>query len=251
VQLARFLCVLAAAFGALPAAAILIRADREDAEYVELATRYPQAIALPAGGEGTIIAARWVLTTASRAQALRQVKPAPKLIVAGREHEIEAVHLHPDWKPGGANDIALLLLRKDARDIEPLPVYRWSDESGKGVAIVGHGETGKIGARSAAADGKKRAAINTIDRVEPRVLGLRIKPAEEASDLQGAAAPGDSGGPAIIETANGMFIAGVRFATDGDWELYARVSAFAPWIDAVMLDVAKRELDSMLDAERR
>ena len=42
-QLARFLSLLAA-LCAFPAAAILIRADREDAEYVELATRYPQSI---------------------------------------------------------------------------------------------------------------------------------------------------------------------------------------------------------------
>jgi trypsin len=247
----RYLFVLLASLAALPASAILIRADRDDAEYVELATRYPQSIALPAGGEGTIIAGRWVLTTAGRAQAIQQMKPAPKVTVAGREHEIEAVHLHPDWKPGAANDIALLLLRKDARGIEPLPVYRASDESGKGVAIVGHGETGKIGARPIASDGKKRAAINTIDRVEPRILGLRIKPAEEASDLQGATAPGDSGGPAIIETANGMYVAGVRFATDGDWELYARVSAFAAWIDAVMLDLAAKEAAELMDPQSR
>lgn len=246
-QLAALFVFTAALLASLPAAAILIRPDRDDAEYLELATRYPASIALPAGGEGVLIAPRWVLTAAHRANTLRQMNPAAKLTVAGRDHDIEAIHIHPDWKTGEATDIALLLLRKDVRGIEPLPIYRAGDESAKGVVIVGHGETGKIGAKPAASDGKKRAAINTIDRVQPRILGLRIKPAEEASDLQGAAAPGDSGGPAIIETRDAMFVVGIRYAIDGNWELYARVSAFAPWIDALMLDIARKEADALLE----
>ena len=74
------------------------------------------------------------------------------------------------------------------------------------MIIVGHGYTGKIGGKPLPKeqwDRKKRAAINTIDRTSPRTLGLRIKTADEASDLQGAAAPGDSGGPALVETPDG------------------------------------------------
>jgi hypothetical protein len=245
------LLLVSGLLAAAPAAAILIRPDRDDAEYLELATRYPASIALPGGGEGVLIARRWVLTAAHRAKALQEMKPAPKLPMGGRDHDIEAIFIHPDWKTGAANDIALVLLRKDVTGIEPTPVYRASDESGKGVAIVGHGGSGTIGAKPAASDGKKRAAINTIDRVQPRALGLRIKPAEDASDLQGAAAAGDSGGPAIIETREGLYVAGIGSATEGEWELYARASAFAPWIDAHMLDIAKKELDSLLDPERR
>jgi hypothetical protein len=235
----------------LPACAILIRPDRDDAEYLELATRYAASIALPAGGEGVLIAPRWVLTAAHRAKALQEMKPAPKLALGGRDHDIEAVHLHPEWKSGEANDIALVLLRKDVTGVEPTPIYRASDESGKGVVIVGHGESGKIGASMMARDGRKRAAINTVDRFAPRTLGLRIKPAEEASDLQGTAAPGDSGGPAIVETKDGLFVAGVGHGSEGEWETYARVSAFASWIDAVMLDIARKEANSLLDPERR
>jgi secreted trypsin-like serine protease len=80
---------------------------------------------------------------------------------------------------------------------------------------------------------------------------LRIKGNDDASDLQGAAAPGDSGGPAFIETKEGIFLVGVGYATDdanadgivgniGDWELYARVSAFAGWIDRTMWEAALR-----------
>jgi hypothetical protein len=56
---------------------------------------------------------------------------------------------------------------------------------------------------------------------------------------------------------------GVGYATDdtngdaiignvGDWELYVRVSAFAPWIDATLAEVAAREAAALFgDSERR
>jgi hypothetical protein len=147
------------------------------------------------------------------------------------------------------------------RGVEPTPLYRGSDEGGKTVVIVGHGYTGILGGKPLPKekwDRKKRAAINTVDRVTPRILGLRIKKPEDASDLQGAAAPGDSGGPAYVQVGEALFVAGIGYATDdtnadgiignaGDWELYVRVSAFVPWIEAVMVDVAKRDMDRLLD----
>jgi secreted trypsin-like serine protease len=65
---------------------------------------------------------------------------------------------------------------------------------------------------------------------------------ERATDLQGAAAPGDSGGPAFIEIDGKSCVAGVGVATDdtnadkivgnyGDREVYVRVSAYAAWIE--------------------
>jgi len=265
VQLAPILA-LAAMLAALPAAAILIRADRDDAEYLELASRYTASVFLDApDGEGVLIASRWLLTAAHRAKAMQEMKPWPRLQSAGRYHEIQAIFLHPEWKNGGAGDIALILLRQGVDDVEPTPIYRGSDEGGKAVVIVGHGLTGKIGGKplpKAQWDRRKRAAINTVDRVTPRMLGLRIKTPDDASDLQGAAAPGDSGGPAFIETNAGLFVAGVGHATDdanadgiignaGDWDLYVRVSAFADWIDATMFRAAADEAAASVPARRR
>ncbi len=250
----------------LPAAGILIRPDRDDAEYLELASKYSSSIILNApDGEGVLIAPRWVLTAAHMAQALQELKTAPRLVFEGREMDIESYHVHPDWKKGNpVSDIALIHLRKAVTSVDPTPLYREKDEGGKTVVIVGHGYTGKIGEKPLPKerwDKKKRAAINTVDRVAPRILGLRIKPPDEASDLQGAAAPGDSGGPAFVETREGIFVIGIGSATDdanangiigdaGDWELYARISTFVPWIEAVMLDVERRELDKLLDSDR-
>lgn len=245
----------------MPAAAILIRADRDDSEYLELATRYPSSVLLNApDGEGVLIAPRWVLTAAHMAKALQDLKPMPRLSFAAAQHEIESIFVHPDWKKGGHSDVALLHLKTPVRGIEPTRLYRESDEAGKGVVIVGTGYTGKIGEKPLPRerwDKKKRAAINTVDRVMPRILGLKIKAPDEASDLQGAAAPGDSGGPAFMETPDGLFVAGIGYATDdanadgiignvGDWELYVRVSAFVAWIEATMLGVAAEEAKALL-----
>jgi len=252
----------------MPAAAILIRPDREDAEYLELATKYPSSVLLNApDGEGVLIAPRWILTAAHMAKALQEQKPVPRIPIGGREYEIQSFHLHPDWKKGSPlSDIALLRLRRAVpEEIEPTPLYKEKDEGGKTVIVVGHGYTGKIGEKPLPKerwDRKKRASINTVDRVSPRVLGLKIKPPDEASDLQGAAAPGDSGCPLFFETREGLLVMGISSATDdtnangivgdpGDWEIYARVSTFVPWIEATMLQVEKDELDNLLDATGR
>lgn len=245
--------------------AILIRADRDDSEYRELATRYPASLALGVpDGEGTLIAPRWILTAAHRARAFEERKPRV-LQVDGKAHEVEAIFIHPDWRKGGHSDIALLQLKAAVTGIEPVAIYREADEAGKTVRIVGHGHTGVIGEKPTREkwDRKARASINTVDRVDPRVLGLRIKPNDEASDLQGAASPGDSGGPAFLEIGGTIWLAGVGYATDdangngiagdaGDWELYARVSSFAAWIDAVMAEASAKEAAALMgDAERR
>ena len=246
----RILAALLACCCALPAAAILIRADRDDSEYLELATRYASSVPLDApDGEGVLIASRWVLTAAHRVKALQEMKPVPRIPIGSRPYEIAAFFRHPEWKHPGPNDIGLLYLKEPVRGVEPTSLYRATDEMGKGVVIVGHGDNGRIGERplpKSQWDRKKRAAINTVDRVTERVLWLRIKPPEEASDLQGAAAPGDSGGPAYIETPEGIFVAGIGYATEDHWEAYARASYFLPWIEATMLSVAIEEARALL-----
>ena len=198
--------LLAAAFFPAAAGALLIRDDRDDAEYLELATRYTSSVLLNApDGEGVLIAPRWVLTAAHMAKALQEMRPLPRLRFGDRDYEIQAMFPHADWKKGGHSDVALLLLKEPVRGVEPTRLYRDSDEGGKTVVIVGHGYTGTIGGKPLPKekwDRKKRAAINTVDRVTPRILGLQIKKAEDASDLQGAAAPGDSGGPAYVEAGS-------------------------------------------------
>lgn len=249
-----FAAALAAALAALPAAAILTRADRDDEEYRELATRYPAAVSLEAGrGSGVLLAPRWILTSAASAALLRARPGAASVRVAGRALEVQEVFVHPEWKPGGESDLALVFLREPAEGAEPSQPYRDRDEAGQAARIVGFGSTGRIGERAPrASDGRARAAINTVDRVTPRTLGLRLKGPEDASDLQGAIAPGDGGAPAFFEVGGRILVAGIASRTEdanadgiaggvGDWETYTRVSAFAEWIDEVMSKAAVEE----------
>ena len=60
--LLRGLTVLTIALIAHPAAAIVIRHDRDDARYVELGARFPAAVTVLPDGSGVLIAPDWVLT---------------------------------------------------------------------------------------------------------------------------------------------------------------------------------------------
>lgn len=233
---------------ALPAGAILIRSDRDDAEYLEMAGKYPSSVAIgPVDAEGVVIAPSWILTSARAAKALQGVKA---ITLDGKRFGLKSVHLHP------TADIALLFLGSGyagSLDFEPSRLYRDTDEGGKTVVIVGHGASGRIGQAPAreASDRRKRAAVNTIDRVGKREFDLGIKPNDEASDLQGALGAGDFGGPAFIETREGLFVAGIASSAEGPWQSYVRVSTFVEWIEATMIAAARRDLDQMLDGAGR
>jgi len=206
---------------------LIPRPDRDDAEYLELASRYPSAIALAgSGGEGVLVNPRWILTAAHRAKDLGQAK----------HPEIAAVFIHPGWKGAAENDVALVLIKQPMR-IEATPVYRGGGESGKAVILAGHG------------GGKKRAAINTVESVTPLTLTVRVKPLDDASDLQGALTPAETGAPLFVEIDGAILVAGIAHGTVAGTEPYARASAFVEWIEATMLEVAKKEADALLGSQ--
>jgi Trypsin len=250
---------------ASPATALLARADRDDAEYLDLATRYPATARFdaPVGG-GVLISPRWVITAASLLEPMRDSPGRVKVSVGGKGREVQAVYLHPDWKRGGAADLALVHLRIPVEEVEPASVYRGTDEEGQTVRIVGHGLAGRIGEKPAAspADRKPRAGVNTVDRIAPLAFGLRVKAPDDASDLQGVLSAGDRGGPAFVEVDRVAFLAGIGTGTEdasgdgipgniGDWDLFVRVSAFRDWINQATAKAASDEAAAVVgDTER-
>ena len=238
----RSILALALFLASLPLHAILTRADREDSEYLELATRYPAAVAVAPNVEGALIAPRWVLTTARGAMLLQGAKARPPLALGGKPNAIEATFIHPGWKQGNEADIALLFLREPVPGITPVPASRDRDEIEEIVFIVGHGETGRIGEAARRTDGRRRAAINTVDRVADTTLAVRLKPVLDASDLQGGAAPTEHGAPAFLERLGHTSVVGVFSGNEGDWQIFARVSTYAEWIEETMFREGVRPL---------
>ncbi|MEP7261984.1 MAG: trypsin-like peptidase domain-containing protein [Usitatibacter sp.] len=226
----RLLLVLGAACCALPAAALTIRPDREDAEYLELSSKYPAAIRLRGAGEGVLVAPRWILTSASTVRKLREAK-VPALAVGSREFEVLEYFLH--------EGLGLVALKKDVKDVPFTPLFRGANEEGQTVVLVGHG-----------GDGRKRASINTIDVVSTQALGMRIKPLTEASDLQGMLTPAETGAPIFLQIGGDLTVAGIASGTDGTRETYERVSAFSLWIEATMVEVGRKEAEALLGANR-
>ena len=211
-----------------------MRPDRDEAEYLELASHYTASIVLPApAGEGVLIAPGWVLTTA---RAARLPKPL-SIIVAGRPYPVEAVFVHPEAQARQPADLALLRLRDAVRGVVPTPIYRDADEAGKALVFVAHG-----------GGSRPRAAINTVERLSPQTLSLQVKPLEEASDLQGVLGPGEEGAAAYLEVGGKRYVAGLYHGDVTVWNLFSRLSAFLPWIEATMV-ASERDAQAKLLAE--
>lgn len=247
-----FLAVSVLFLALVPAQAILIRPDREDAKYLELAEKYPASVGLNLpDGEGTLIERRWILTAAHLANDIKTGKEAPKMTIGKKEYWAVKVVPHPDYKTAaGGNDIALVMLNENVLDVRPVPIYRGTGEAGKVATLVGHGYGGTLTKGPVTKDKwdrKKRAGTNKIERViEKRSwLVTVINGPHESTDLECGSGPGDSGGPAFIEEDGKLYVAGVGSFTDdttndkiignyGDREAYTRVSAFTAWIDKVI-----------------
>lgn len=258
-RLSRFAAMAALALP-ISASALLIRADRDDAEYVEMATKYTSSIAIdvPGGGEGVLINARWILTSARVGWALKQMKTPPLIKAGTREIRIQGIYVHSSWRAdSNSADIALIYLVRGA-SVEITPVYRGDDEAGKSVVIVGHGDTGNIGEKVARQDHKMRAGVNTIDRLSPKTFAMEIKSGDDASDLQGAFTSSESGSPAYYQgESKELFVVGIASSSKdanssgivdaGDLQVYVRVSAYAEWIDTTIDRAYKDEVNNLLD----
>jgi hypothetical protein len=240
-MLARGLAILSIATLALPAGAIVIRHDRDDARYLELGSRYTAAVKVLPDGAGVLIAPDWVLTAGHVVRGVS--RRSPRIVINGREHEVARAFVHPDWLEMGPHDVGLFQLRQQVTDVTPVVLHAAGDEVGQVVTFVGTGDTGTGRTGPHAADGKKRGATNTVDAVDDDWIYFTFDEGDDATDLEGVSGPGDSGGPALVNVDGQLRTIGVSVFSDGKGrgpgrygvgEVYARVSTHRDWIESVI-----------------
>jgi hypothetical protein len=226
---------------AAPPVAIIARHDADDERLLAEARPYTAVAPIGRQGQCTLIAPRWALTAAHVAASLPTGQT--RLRFGDRDYLVERVVIHPQGhaQPGRPPEVDLALLRLD-RDVEgvaPLPLYRAADEQGKTILVVGAGDVGDGRAAPKAGDGHRRAGRNIVDDAGPKRLFFRFDAPPEGVELEAVSGPGDSGGPALIQSESAASVAGVSSGSAegqpgryGVVEVYTRVSSYADWIDA-------------------
>ncbi len=225
---------------------IVIRHDKEDADYIALGKQFPSVCKVDQGGDGTLVAPRWVLTAAHVAEGMYRRKGSDiRIHFEGQKegYEIDKIFVHPEFVPMQGADIALIQLKKEVKGIDPVDFYNKKDEAGKEIVIVGHGDFKKGNGGEWVRDGKKRAATNIIDKTSQGKIIFDFDEPDKGTEFEGTAGRGDSGGPAFILNKDKRFIAGVSSAgmpgkngpgTYGAVEHYIRVSHYFDWIKKTM-----------------
>ena len=223
---------------------ILIRHDRPDSAYRALGERYADVLAhIDNRVEGIVLRPRWILTAAHAVQTIGPFDE-PFATINGERFGIEKIITHPEWE-GNWNDLlrnhdlALLKLERPLSRVRQIALYRGRDEQGKVVTILGRGKTGTGATGQVGGKGTiVRGATNRIDGASETAL-LFVFDNLDPTELEGAGGAGDSGGPALMERGDTLFVLGVSsagtaptgYSAYGALDIYTRVSTFANWIE--------------------
>jgi secreted trypsin-like serine protease len=258
----RTICILLS-FSLLPVShGIIVRHDVASGDYEVRAIDYPSVFFLERQGNrkvcvATVIHPQWALTAAHCAEEtlLDDTVAAGRRFavdVANRNREIDLVIKHPDYDQQSASDIdlALLRFRNPSPSPRPVPLQTSNTELGEIVTLVGWGYFGIGTLGRQYDDGRMRRANNRVTVAERYLRFEFDDPRDrdlESLSLEGVPGLGDSGGPAFIENASGLALAGIAVGqikgsdfseeTQGKYgaiAIYERVSRHIDWIETVV-----------------
>ncbi|MFD2367409.1 S1 family peptidase [Pseudoduganella sp. GCM10020061] len=254
-------CALLLCFG-IPASAVVVRHDVDEAKYRAKESAIPALADMPGEGHGVLIAPRWVVTAAHA--ITWQHQPISEIVLLGKPRSVKRVVIHAGYKPmphvpskgdiapfmkfiTDRDDIALIELHEAVTDVEPLPLYRATDEAGKRVTFYGKGATGD-GIKGLSPHAPHRTVLrmgaNQVSAVVGHWLEFSFDNGPDALPLEAFTGGGDSGGPLLIESEGRRWLAGLasHAVCEGDIAdcqpgfygsrgRQVRISAYADWIE--------------------
>lgn len=249
--------LLTFAFAAITANAIIVRHDVDDARFLKFGEQFRRSICnLNVNPKvpdcmATFLNRRWIITAAHCAvliDAKLKKGEAHDIDFLGAHFAVEKVVLHPQYETTrSVQDVALVKLRADVRDIRSIPILTEPLVMNEPIFLAGYGDkgTGKTGPDGN--DAKLRGGTNRIDSVSNEWVRFLFDTTDSvnATELEAISGPGDSGGPIFVKRGKKYLLIGISSrqstrATNGKeglygvTEFYTRVSTYQDWIDKTL-----------------